>query len=78
MPSVKNLESAIKNIDSPLMTRVEAAAYLKIRPQTMALWRQTGRYNLPCIKVGRVCRYRKSDLDAFIASRTVNSGVAAS
>lgn len=74
MPSAKNLKPTVKSIDSPLMTREEAAAYLRIRPQTLALWLATGRHCIPCTKIGRVCRYRKSDLDAFIEQRTVTNG----
>lgn len=57
---------------SQLLNREEAAAYLGgIKPQTLAAWHSTGRYSIPVIKVGRCCRYRVSDLDKFIASRTV-------
>ena len=55
-----------------LLTRNQAAEYLGIRPQTLAAWALTGRYNLPMVKVGRWVRYRKSDLDAWLESRTVN------
>lgn len=54
----------------PLLTRRQAAAYLGIAPQTLAIWSSTGRYNLPVVKVGRLARYRKADLDAFIVRRT--------
>lgn len=49
-----------------LYTRKEAAAYLGIAEQTLAVWKCTGRYYLPCAKIGRIVRYRKSDLDSFI------------
>jgi excisionase family DNA binding protein len=55
---------------SELLTREEAAAYLGIASQTLAIWRSTGRYHLPSVKVGRLVRYRRSDLDTFLASRT--------
>jgi len=56
--------------DDPLYDRVQAAQYLgDIRPATLATWASTHRYNLPFIRVGRKIRYRRSDLDAFIASR---------
>ena len=54
-----------------LLTREQAAAYLGLAPQTLAVWAITGRYSLPTIKVGRCVRYRQSDLDAWLASRTV-------
>jgi excisionase family DNA binding protein len=56
---------------SELYTREEAATYLRIRPQTLAVWRTTHRYNLPCVKVGTRCLYRKSDLDRWLESRVV-------
>ena len=54
-----------------LLTRAEAAEYLGLCPQTLAVWAITGRYNLSMIKVGRSVRYRKSDLDAWLERRTV-------
>lgn len=56
---------------SDTMSTDEAAAYLGVAPSTLAIWRCTKRYPLPYIKVGRLVRYRKSDLDAFLISRTV-------
>jgi len=55
---------------SGLLSRKEAAAYLGVAEQTLAIWKTTGRYSLPVVKIGRLAKYRKSDLDAFIASRT--------
>ena len=54
----------------PLLTRRQAAAILGVAPQTLAIWSSTGRYNLAVVKVGRLARYRKADLDAFIRRRT--------
>ncbi len=54
-----------------LLTREQAAEYLGIAAQTLAIWATTGRYNLPFIKVGRLARYRRRDLDKFLESRTV-------
>ena len=62
----------VVDIRKKLLTRFEAAEYLSVKPQTLALWHSTGRYALPVIKVGRGCRYRLEDLEAFIASRTVS------
>lgn len=57
--------------DRELLTREQAATYLGIRAQTLALWASTGRYALPYIRIGRSVRYRVVDLERFIASRTV-------
>lgn len=51
---------------SELFTRRQAAAYLGVAEQTLAVWKCLGRYHLPCVKIGRLVRYRKSDLDNFI------------
>lgn len=57
---------------SELLSRKEAAAYLGIAEQTLAIWHCTQRYQLPCAKIGRLVRYKKSDLDAFIARNMKN------
>ncbi len=56
-----------------LLTNEESAAYLGVTPGTLDVWRCTKRYNIPYIKVGRLVRYKKSSLDAFIESRTVEA-----
>lgn len=50
----------------------QAACVLNTSTQTLANWRATGRYVLPYVKVGRLVRYRLSDLEAFIEIRTVS------
>jgi excisionase family DNA binding protein len=57
-------------VTNDLMTRKQAANYLGVAEQTLAVWKTRHRYNLPVIKIGRLVKYRKSDLDAFIARRT--------
>jgi excisionase family DNA binding protein len=54
-----------------LYTRPQAAAYLSVREQTLAVWHSTGRYAIPVLKVGRSVRYRRSDLDRWLESRTI-------
>ncbi len=49
-----------------------AAEVLELKPTTLAVWRSTGRYNLPYLKVGRLVKYRLSDLAEFLARRTAN------
>lgn len=71
---MENIQAAAPAVVSPrsdLLTRKEAAEYIGVSPETLAVWKCTGRYNLPCVMVGRLPRYRKFDLDAWIASRTV-------
>ena len=60
-----------------LLTREEAANYLGgLQPQTLAKWSCSGAYGLPYIKVGGSVRYRISDLEKFLAARTVNAPAA--
>jgi excisionase family DNA binding protein len=54
----------------PLFSTSEAADYLGLASNTLPVWRCTGRYDIPYIKVGRLVRYRKSALDAFLQRRT--------
>lgn len=56
---------------SPLLTRKEAAVYLGLKVHTLAVWLCTQRYNLPCIKIGRLAKYKQEDLDNFIEQRRV-------
>lgn len=61
------------NIDNAsLLTRKEAAAFLGIRSNTLALWKSTKRYDLPVVMVGRLPKYRYGDLLEFVERRTVN------
>ena len=48
----------------------QAAEVLGVKVSTLSVWRSTGRYRLPFMKMGRLVRYRVSDLAAFMASRT--------
>ena len=56
-----------------LLTREQAAEYLGVKPQTLAVWASTQRYELPFIRVGRSVKYRQTDLDAFLKRRTVGN-----
>jgi excisionase family DNA binding protein len=58
-----------------LMTRQEAARFLQVNAQTLASWACNGRYKIPFMRVGRAIRYRRSDLESWLASRTVNGEV---
>jgi len=58
-------------VEIGLFSSEEAATYLGITPGTLEVWRSTKRHIIPFIKVGRLVKYRKSSLDDFLASRTV-------
>lgn len=66
-PVAPNLPQA----EDKLINNAEAANYLGVSPGTLDVWRCTKRYRIPFIKVGRLVKYRKSSLDEFIASRTM-------
>jgi excisionase family DNA binding protein len=54
-----------------LLKRKEAAAYLGgIAEQTLAVWASTGR-GPAFVKIGRLVRYRRSDLDEWLREHTV-------
>lgn len=54
-----------------LLETTAAAEYLGVAPRTLTVWRCTKRYMIPYIKVGRLVRYRRDDLDLWLESRTV-------
>lgn len=53
-----------------LLNTSEASQYLGVTRDTLAVWRTTRRYELPYIKVGRLVKYRLSDLDNWLNQRT--------
>lgn len=55
-----------------LLNRKEAAAFLGVKENTLAIWKSTKRYTIPCVKVGRLAKYRYGDLLEFVARRTVD------
>ena len=55
-----------------LLNRKQAADFLGVREATLAHWKSTGRYNLPSIKIGRLVKYRVSDLEQFIKDGVVS------
>ncbi|HNF92695.1 MAG TPA: helix-turn-helix domain-containing protein [Accumulibacter sp.] len=59
------------------MDEQAAARFLDNSPGTLSVWRSTGRYNLPFIKIGRNVRYRRADLEAWLAKRTRETGATA-
>jgi len=53
-----------------LLSRRQAAEYLGVKENTLAIWACNKRYGLAVIKVGRLCKYRLSDLEKFLDERT--------
>jgi excisionase family DNA binding protein len=52
-----------------LLTPPEAANHIGVSVGTLSVWRCTGRYSIPYLKVGRKILYRREDLDAWLNSR---------
>ena len=63
--------------NNKLLDDKQAAEYLTLSPGTLSVWRSTGRYALPFVKIGHRVRYRLSDLDAWISSRSRDTGTTA-
>ena len=51
-----------------LLTPAETAAYCATTTATLATWRCTGKVPIPYVKIGASVRYRRKDLDNYIAS----------
>ncbi len=64
----------MKAIDTgdPLLNTQQVAEILDLEPTTLELWRHHKRYDLAYVKVGRNIRYRRSEVERFIASNTVS------
>lgn len=72
MSSQSLFSSVLKNHSTdPLLAPPEAAAYIGVTENTLNVWRCVGRYAIPYIKCGRLVKYRKSALDAFLERRTI-------
>ena len=59
-----------------LLSRKQAAEYLGVKEQTLACWSTTKRYALPYIKVGRLVKYRRTDLEKFIIENCIGTASA--
>jgi excisionase family DNA binding protein len=49
-----------------LLTPDDVAELLDVSSQTLASWRTTGRYDLPFVRIGRLVRYRRADIEEFL------------
>ncbi|MBR1946439.1 MAG: DNA-binding protein [Alphaproteobacteria bacterium] len=57
----------------PLKPPWGTAVYIGVKINTLAVWRMTNRYGLPFVKLVKVVRYRKADLDIRLENRLQNS-----
>ena len=65
----KNME-----MENDLLDSAEISQIINVAEGTLAVWRSTGRYALPYIKVGRLVRYRRADIEAWLDRRKKVSG----
>ena len=66
--------STILRHSRDLLNEKAAADFLDLKPGTLSVWRSTGRYQIPFLKVGHLVRYRRADLEAWLESRTRTNG----
>lgn len=71
---MKSTFSKIAKTGTELLDDKQAAAFLNMAPGTLAIWRSTGRYAIPFVKIGRLVRYKRTDLEAWIEKRTRSNG----
>ncbi|MCC2682532.1 MAG: hypothetical protein K0S36_2096 [Nitrosospira multiformis] len=71
----KRFRTAPNPPDKTLLTDEEAAYVLDLGPDSLAVFRSTGRHQIPFIKIGRNVRYRRADLEAWLQARTCIDGV---
>ena len=57
-------------MNTKLLTAEQVSEILGVNTHTLAVWRCTGRYNLPYIKAGRLVRYSEQAINAFIDRST--------
>jgi len=72
MEPIKSKENLQTTIQNKLLTPEEAAPLIGVTPGTLQVWRSTNRYPLKYVKAGRLVRYRREDIQAFIESRIVS------
>lgn len=61
-------------VESPLLDRGEAAAFLRMSPSWVRAETLAGR--LPCVRFGRRCLYDKRALENLIAQASTNGATA--
>lgn len=75
MPPYAQTASPVLTPDG-LLTPEQAGQVLGLSVKTLAAWRSTGRQALPFIRCGARIRYRRADLDAWLADRRRTSTAA--
>jgi len=68
------LAEVIRARNPDLIDPVPAAELLGVTVGTFSVWRSTGRYSLPFVKVGRKVKYSRKALESWLESRTRPGG----
>jgi predicted DNA-binding transcriptional regulator AlpA len=68
---VKTLERSPAELkfDDPLLTPAETARRLGVAVDSLSIWRCTEAISLPYVKIGRLVKYFRSDVEAYLQSR---------
>ena len=56
-----------------LLSVEQAAEFIGVTSHTLDVWRCTKRHSIPYLKVGRLVKYRRTDLEAWLTSRTIGA-----
>ena len=65
----------MNELKTVLMSCDSTATMLGVKPDTLADWRCRYPNKLPHIKVGRLVKYRLSDVEAFIQANVVGADI---
>jgi excisionase family DNA binding protein len=68
---IKSFNNLISPDRENLLSNDDAAAYIGVTPRTLEVWRCKKSHVIEYIKVGRLVKYRKEILDAWLLSNTV-------
>jgi excisionase family DNA binding protein len=55
-----------------LLNKLEIAKLLGVKPATISNWISQNTYDIPYIKVGRLTKFRESDIRKWLEVRVVN------
>jgi predicted DNA-binding transcriptional regulator AlpA len=60
-------------VEDEFLTERDLTAELRMKPQSLAMWRTQGR-GPAYVKLGQLVRYRRSDVEIWLKSRVVRGG----
>jgi excisionase family DNA binding protein len=75
--AASNVAGILRQQNTDLVDEATAAEILDVASGTLSVWRSTGRYGIPFIKIGRKVRYSRTALNAWLESRTRTTGATA-